>query len=184
VGENVGMALSLVRAGELFGELDIVTDRGLSEEEFRRVERALGFRFSPDHRELLTAGLPRGGRWPDWRGDLAMLAGKLAEPVEGVLFDVEENGFWHGAWGERPEGTAEALAKARGRLRSAPRLVPIYGHRYCPALPQAEMPVYSVVQSDVIVYGCDIEDYLRHEFGTAQEFRPAKYVPFWGDITG
>lgn len=143
---------------------------GLSADELRAVEARFGFAFADDHRELLMAALPVGARWVDWRGGADdELAARLAAPLDGVLFDVELGGFWPGSWGPRPIGDAEALATARRRLADWPRLVPIYGHRYLAAAPSpAGAPVFSVVQTDVIIYGADLLDYLRREFAPHQ----------------
>jgi hypothetical protein len=46
---------------------------------------------------------------------------------------VEHNAAWHDAWGDRPEGRDEAVETARLKLAQAPRLVPVYGHRFLPA---------------------------------------------------
>ncbi|KOG23541.1 MULTISPECIES: hypothetical protein [Streptomyces] len=107
---------------------------GPTERELDAVEKRLGFTFSTDHRVFLGAGLPRGSsRWPDWRDGAAQdLEGRLAWPVEGVLFDVEHNGFRHRVWPSRPAEKSEALRVARTELESVPQLVPVYGHRYPP----------------------------------------------------
>lgn len=175
------MTLTLAAARRLWESLPIPVDDGLTGAELRRVEEALGFEFNPDHRALLSAGLPLGDRWPDWRdGEIDVLRQRLAEPVEGVLFDVEENGFWWPGWGPRPALVDDAVDRARVELRQAPILVPLYGHRFSPALPQVDLPVLSVVQTDVIVYGRDLADYLRREFaGIGGDIGPVKTVPFW-----
>ncbi|MFI8372096.1 hypothetical protein [Streptomyces sp. NPDC085466] len=56
-------------------------------------------------------------------------AGRLAWPVDGVLFDVEHNGFWHPAWPSRPVERSEALRVAGTELESVPQLGSRYGHR-------------------------------------------------------
>ena len=175
------MSLTLAEASRLWDDIPVPTDEGMAEVELARVEQAFGFGFNPDHRVLLAAGLPIGGRWPDWRNpESPTLRAMLDAPVDGVLFDVEQNDFWFAAWGRRPSDVGEALEVARTRLQSVPRLVPVYGHRYAPALPEDGLPVLSVVQTDVVVYGVDIEDYLRREFGLRPEGGvEAKPVPFW-----
>ncbi|MFI1980748.1 hypothetical protein [Streptomyces wedmorensis] len=107
---------------------------GPTERELDAVEKRFGFTFSTDHRVFLGAGLPHGSsRWPDWRDGAAQdLEGRLAWPVEGVLFDVERSGFRHRAWPSRPAEKSEALRVARTELESVPQLVPVYGHRYPP----------------------------------------------------
>ncbi|WP_327708899.1 hypothetical protein OG912_08940 [Streptomyces sp. NBC_00464] len=131
------------------------------------VERQFGFTFSADHRVFLAAGLPHGSSgWPDWRnGDPEDLAERLAWPVEGVLFDVKHNVFWHPAWPSRPADAADALRVARAELAAVPQLVPVYGHRYLPGMAgEYGHPVLSVWQTDIIIYGNDLADYIRHEF--------------------
>ncbi|MCX5129304.1 hypothetical protein [Streptomyces sp. NBC_00347] len=156
---------------------------GLSERELDAVEARFGFRFSADHRVFLAAGLPHGSRsWPDWRnGDPEDLAERLSQPVEGVLFDVEHNGFWHPSWSPKPSGTSEALQVARSELAAVPQLVPVYSHRYLPgAAGEWGHPVLSVHQTDIIFYGNDLADYVRHEFTGRASTLPARAtVDFW-----
>ncbi|WP_055600383.1 hypothetical protein, partial [Streptomyces aureus] len=105
----------------------------------------------------------------------------LARPVEGVLFDVEHNGFWHPDWSPRPTDASEALKVARAESAGVPPLVPVYGHRYLPGTPGAwGHPVLSVHQTDVILYGNDLADYVRHEFaGWASSLTAHATVGFW-----
>ena len=68
-------------------------------------------------------------------------------------------------------------------VAAAPRLIPIYGHRMMPDEPQEPgNPVFSVHQTDIIHYGFDLADYLRHEFGLpGREPWPERVRPirFW-----
>ncbi len=170
-------------ARELQGLLPAEIGPGLSEHELTAVEERFGFRFSADHRVFLAAGLPQGSsRWPDWRGgDPDDLAERLSRPVEGVLFDVEHNGFWHPSWPTRPDGTSDALRLAMSELAAVPRLVPVYAHRYLPGTGgEWGHPVLSVHQTDVIIYGNDLGDYVRHEFtGRRCDATAHATVDFW-----
>ncbi|MFJ8198823.1 hypothetical protein [Streptomyces sp. NPDC096152] len=160
-------------------------ERGMSERELDQVEERWGFRFAPEHRTLLGAGLPTGSRrWPDWRdGDAEDLAERLAWPIDGVLFDVERNGFWHPEWDQRPSGTQDALDVARTSLAKIPVMVPIYSHRYLLADPdRTGTPVVSMYQTDIICYGTDLVDYFHHEFGRSRptpEDHQYATIPFW-----
>ncbi|MFF8839564.1 hypothetical protein [Streptomyces sp. NPDC015130] len=170
-------------ARRLQGMLRAEIGPGLTEGELDAVEARFGFRFSADHRVFLAAGLPLGSpRWPDWRGgDPEDLAGRLAWPVEGVLFDVEHARFWHPSWPLRPAETSDALRLAGAELATVPPLVPVYGHRYLPGVAgQHGHPVLSVMQTDIIVYGDDLAGYLRHEFlGQASGASARLGVDFW-----
>ncbi|MEV5969129.1 hypothetical protein [Streptomyces sp. NPDC051921] len=175
--------LTVEAARRLQGVLRAEIGPGLSERELDAVEARFGFTFSADHRVFLAAGLPLGSsRWPDWRnGDPEDLAERLARPVEGVLFDVEHNGFWHPLWPSRPAETSDALRVARAELATVPRLIPVYAHRYLPGTAgESGHPVLSVWQTDVVTYGNDLADYVHHEFTGRPSSRLAHTtVDFW-----
>lgn len=169
--------LTQATAQQLLRALPFSVDPGLTAAELRR----LGIAFNPDHRTLLTSGVPVGDGWPDWRSPAVLSL--LSAPVEGVLFDVTENDFWLTSWGIRPSTPSRALDVARRALAAAPSLVPVYKHRYTPALPAPGLPVFSVMQTDVVVYGVDLADYLHAEFGVGSpSSRAPARVPFWSSL--
>lgn len=160
-------------------------DRGLSDEEVSLVQDRLDFAFGPEHREFIQSALPVGTSWPDWRHDSDKdLRGRLDWPIEGVLFDVHNNGFWPASWGHRPDGRENREREARAHLDSVARLVPVFSHRYLASDPQFQpSPVFSVYQADVIFYGDDLLDYIAHEF-RVPPLHPSDrtHVPFWSDL--
>ena len=175
------------------GQCDI--GPGLTDAEFVRIERDYEFEFADDHRVFLAAGLPlnspaprrRRNPWPDWRdADPSDLRERLGWPVEGALFDVQQNAFWHRSWGQRPADTGEALRTARQHLSRAPKMIPVYAHRYLPAgRGTYGHPVLSIYQTDIIIYGTDLADYINHEFGRwfiSADWTPPPMVPFWSDF--
>jgi hypothetical protein len=157
---------------------------GLTASEVSRVENRYRFRFPLDLREFLQTGLPQGERFPDWRsGADSALGDWLNLPRDGVLFDIEHNGFWLSEWGPRPSELANALRIASELISAAPKLIPIYGHRMMPDEPQsAGNPVFSVHQTDIIYYGFNLADYLHNEFKlTGREPWPddIRKIRFW-----
>ncbi|MFE0173816.1 hypothetical protein ACFWZ2_15990 [Streptomyces sp. NPDC059002] len=176
--EDALSLLALLSAG-------VEIEPGMSELELVRAEERWGFRFAPEHRTLLGAGLPTGSsNWPDWRdGDPQDLAKLLSWPVDGVLFDVEHNDFWHPDWEPRPAGMRDALEVARTHLAEVPALVPVHSHRYLLADPdRMGTPVLSMYQTDIIYYGADLADYFHHEFGRrapASGDDAYAAIPFW-----
>jgi len=142
---------------------------GLSDAEIARVESNFSVRFPPDLRAFLQTALPQGKEFPDWRSsDEKALRHWLDLPRRGVLFDVERNSFWLPEWGQRPEHLQDALQAAEKVIAAAPKLIPIFEHRMMPDEPSLEgNPVFSVHQTDIIYYGFNLEDYLRHEFDLA-----------------
>jgi hypothetical protein len=149
----------LERAGVQF-------EAGLSPDEIARAEKRFGFTFPDDLRALLMFALPAGLRFPNWRNlDDPELARSLSWPLEGIWFDVQNNQFWPSEWGAKPDNEAAAYEELRRRVTSAPRLIPIYGHRYMPDRPHTSgNPVLSVYQTDIICFGTDLGNYLHNEF--------------------
>ena len=167
---------------------DIAFVDGLTDAEIIAVEARFGFRFPPDLRLFLQTALPQGGSFPDWRsGEEPALREWLDLPRQGVLFDIEHNGFWLDEWGPRPSTLEEAKRVADELIEAAPRLIPIYLHRMMPAEPHLPgNPVFSVHQTDIIVYGVDLRDYLIHEFlreeegmNTGSEPINPRQIVFW-----
>lgn len=180
MSDLIAQAVQRLREGR------VQVDRGLSDDEVSRVQDRFGFMFSPEHREFLKAALPVGRSWPDWRdGSDEALCGRLDWPIAGVIFDVHNNGFWPDSWGDRLDDRDVRERVARAHLALVPRLVPVFSHRYLTAGPQfVPSPVFSVHQTDVIVYGDDLLDYVAHEF-LGEPLHPSPdrmYVPFWSDL--
>jgi hypothetical protein len=193
-----------MRLGELAAHRLVQAGRyeigpGLTGTEFARIERDYEFEFADDHRAFLAAGLPLNAPaakdqtwrkpWPDWRdGDPADLHEQLGWPVEGALFDVENNALWHPTWGQRPADTSTALNTARRCLTQASKMIPVYAHRYLPAGRGTHgHPVLSIYQTDIIVYGTDLADYIHNEFSgsgrsISADWTPPPMVPFWSDF--
>jgi hypothetical protein len=165
----------------------VTLEPGLTEAELAAAEERFGFEFADDHRALLTEVLPTGPTWPDWRaGDPETLHKQVDWPVDGVLFDVLENGFWHERWGERPTNDNAAVEQAKAHLATVPRMIPIFLHRCLPAGHGTfGNPVLSMYQTDIIYYGLDLLDYVANEFHVRDPHHPwhhPKPIPFWDDL--
>jgi len=180
----------------------VTIEPGLSAAEVRATEATYAIRFPPDLRAFLMVGLPiahtfialdgrsREIRFVDWRGGThEHILDRLGWPLEGMCFDIEHNAFWLDAWGERPADLVGACERARQAVAAAPRLIPIYGHRYIPATPhERDNPVFSVYQTDIIYYGRSLTDYLANEFRSVfdrsdfQYNEPFKPIAFWSDL--
>jgi hypothetical protein len=162
-------------------------EAGLTDAEIAAAEARFGFRFPPDLRAFLQAGLPCGSDFPDWRdGDETALRGWLDLPLRGIRFDIEHNGFWLDEWGPRPASLSEAQRVASELVTAAPRLIPVFKHRMMPSEPYLPgNPVFSVHQTDIIYYGVDLRDYLIHEFLAREDVgvwpipETVRRVPFW-----
>jgi hypothetical protein len=160
---------------------------GYRQSELDEAQELYDLRFPPDLVELLREKRPSNGY--DWRSDGEAIARALRWPLEGLLFEVEENDFWLAEWGGRPSsamGRAEVVTAA---IAQAPKLIPIMGHRYIPEEPtERGNPVVSIYQSDIIYYGVDLDDYFRREFQFASRpweagpVGPIRRIRFWSDL--
>jgi hypothetical protein len=192
---------------------------GLEAAEIDALERQWNLKFPEDYRRFLAIlNAPDQGMYSvgwsddppygmeededgpsfyDWRGDKAFLDDALGWPLEGLLFDVENNSLWPDSWGKKPQET-EIEDTLSGLVSTAPKLLPIIGHRYLLGDPVKDgNPVLSVWQSDIIVYGSDLRHYLMLEFsgflGIAHDDLPElctaavtaddiAAIPFWGEL--
>ena len=136
--------------------------------------------------------------FPNWRsGDEVELQRWLNWPFKGMAFDIKNNDFWMDEWGTKPGKLEDAIDIARRAVDEAPKLIPVYSHRYLPSEPfLAGNPVFSVYQTDIIFYGCDLWDYFTNEFAPEEQrwkrlratdgskdaavFRP---IRFWSQVT-
>ncbi|MGI8542374.1 MAG: SMI1/KNR4 family protein [Aridibacter sp.] len=160
---------------------------GLTEDEIVKAETLYDFRFPPDLKEFLMFALPVSSKWINWR-KLGSNDIKAAFDwvYEGIYFDIENNVFWLEDWGEKPADLQEAFSIAKQKIDEAPKLIPIYSHRYMPTEPnERNNPVFSVYQTDIVYYGNNIWDYFEkefpHHFQTLSNKieKPIKQIKFW-----
>ena len=139
---------------------------GYSEDELIGVQQLYSLRFPPDLADIYRkrrSVIPKDDF--DWvRTPRAEIERMLAWPLEGMLFDIDNNGFWMQEWGEKPTKKSAQGEIARAAIAAAPKLIPIYGHRYIPEEPHAHgNPIFSVYQTDIICYGVNLAVYIRAE---------------------
>ena len=138
---------------------------GLTDAEVVAVEQRFGFLFPPTCENSFKPPCPQPSvpQLAQWRR--STLREWLDRPRQGVLFDVEHNGFWLEEWGPPPASIAAHLRVADELVTAAPQLIPDLQSSDDPAEPHLPgNPVFSVHQTDIIVYGVDLTDYLRTEF--------------------
>lgn len=186
------MRMNLPDCKERLSSVGVVFEDGLSEQEFAAIEAAYSFRFPDDLKLFLGYALPVSKGWVNWRSREKETIDHLMEwPLHGICFDIEHDAFWLADWGQKPSTLKEAFAIAARHVALAPKLIPIYSHRFMPDFPtEAGNPIYSVYQTDIIFYGRDLEDYLRNEFKQAfgtmkmSEHMIADFrvIPFWSDL--
>lgn len=167
-------------------------ETGLTDEEVEQVETVFKIQFPTDLKLFLQTALPTSDRFVNWRLGLhspteaEKIDSRLNWPLEGMLFDLQDNEFWIKSWGDRPATYAEKQRIATEKYQRMPQLIPIYSHRYIPARPgDSGNPVFSVHQMDIIYYGYDLATYFANEFNLAlpgwfkKPDRPKRKIEFW-----
>jgi hypothetical protein len=186
---------------------------GLEDAEIDAAEQKYQLKFTPDHRAFLrilhtldkaqpVAYYEDDSEEPktrlesffhDWR-DEKSIRERLNWVAESMIWSLEQ-GDWLDGFGEKPETTAEQLQVLENWLEKAPKLIPIFGHRFIISEPcAAGNPILSVYGLDAIVYGWDLRDYLLNELKSILRLKPstltrinqpkAVKIPFWEDILG
>jgi len=167
-------------------------DKGLTDCEIDHIERLYEIKFPASLRQFYSQALPISEDehgFPEWRdfsdANIAKIKERIDVQYKWLLHDVQRDS-WLAAWGERPHTEGEITARFIEVSRSAPKLIPLYAHRYMPMLEGAENPpVISTVGIDTIYYGSDLNNYLRNEFlNKKRTFYTTKcmHIPFWSDI--
>ena len=162
---------------------------GYSQSELADIQAKWRFRFPPDLMAILlerrrVIDLGERFRSFDWlETPDNQIAEALNWPFEGFLFDVE-HGLWWPEWGEMPSDLLVRRERFKEIFARAPKLIPVYGHRYIPEEPHEEgNPIFSVWQMDVICYGANLADYIEQETKTpvaaSREPVPVKGIDFW-----
>ncbi len=140
--------------------------------------------FPPDLIAFLSEDQPL--KTYDWRTDNQAIRQMLCWPEDGLIFDVEHNALWLDEWGERPSRQEHRAEVVRQAVAAAPRLIPIFAHRFLPSEPSlAGNPVFSVYQADIIVYGANLDDYIEREINDRSSRawpEDIRRIRFWSDL--
>ncbi|QTU83579.1 hypothetical protein J7S27_03385 [Carnobacteriaceae bacterium zg-C25] len=159
---------------------------GLKEIEIVELENLYNIAFSDDWKEIYSKMLPVGLGFYNWRDKSESNVAYIKEIMQQPYLDVLENYNeiqWNSDWGDMPNSDDEKFLKIKLLLKNAPKLIPIYEHRYLPAIKKA--PVISVHNIDIIYYGENLIDYFFIEFGLKDwkniDFNNIHNINFWMD---
>ena len=160
---------------------------GLEEAEIDAIEEKYKLKFTPDHRaflrilhtidrkKVITYEPEEEGEeietyeesfFYNWKEDDELINEYLKWPQRTMFEDVlGANRVWLESWGNvRPKSDDEKQKIFDAWLGSAPKLVPITGHRFVVGEPVEKMsPVLSMWGTDIIVYGWNMRHYLLRE---------------------
>lgn len=162
---------------------------GLTYDEIIKIEEIYGIQFPKSLKAFLMEGLPISNGFYNWRNveqnNINFIKKMITTPIE-TIDELAEEVYWCDDWGEEPENEMDIARMVREKLKNAPKLLPIYAHRYMPMISDEQPPIVSIHNIDIIYYGETLEDYFQVEFGKKNQneidFENIKSIPFWSDI--
>lgn len=164
-------------------------EKGLTSLEILNIEKIYDISFTEELKKLFSAVLPISNGFYNWRDtsneNIKKIKKKMKTPFN-VLKEYIDEIYWCDEWGEEPNSSQERNLFLINKIRCAPKLIPIYSHRFIACYESKQNPVFSIHGTDVIYYGENLKSYLEIEFGI-KEYSYIKMesiisVPFWSDL--
>lgn len=174
---------------ELLREQGVVIDRGLSKSEIIHIEKEYEISFPREWKQFYSIVLPISDGFYNWRDSSSENIGYIKEvintPVRELLEDIDSI-YWCDKWGEEPTEREKRRKIIIKKMEDAPKLIPIYSHRYLASIEVKENPIFSISGSDIIYYGESLFSYFQIEFGLKKYDTiycdNISYIPFWSDM--
>lgn len=162
---------------------------GLSNDEIKRIEEVFNIEFPKELKELYKIALPISKGFYNWRnfndGNIKFIKEVIKRPIKDI-YELVDEVYWCEKWGEEPNNELEKVGIIRSLLKKAPKLIPIYAHRYMPQVNMKNIPIFSIHDTDIICYGENLTSYLEIEFGIEKQsdidYEKLTYISFWSDL--
>lgn len=165
----------------------IIFDKGLEEPEFMRIEKIYDISFPYAYKEFLSEAMPVSDGFYNWRNftdnNTYMIKSMLELPFKNVKKYISEIFFYEDEYKELNE--KDRNSEIIRRLSRAPKLIPIFAHRYVPIYANDNPPVLSIHGIDIIYYGINLQDYFNKEFHIGEmvdESIGVERIPFWSEL--
>ena len=162
---------------------------GLEDEEISIIEQEYGIVFPEELKKFYREALPVSNGFYNWRDrndkNVKSIKRAIQIPVQEIIEDSEDI-EWSEMWGEEPANSRERREKIADMTLKAPKLIPIYSHRYMASVECEKPPIFSICGTDIIYFAKNISDYFLIEF-KLKKFEGfnndmVSYIPFWSDL--
>lgn len=160
-------------------------EAGLTDDEIESIERTYNISFPNSLKEFYKEGLPTGEPFPNWKdyseNNIREIKERIVRPYNGLIDDIKDNQYWGSDWPEY-DSVDDKIMYFNDLYNQAPKLIPIAYSRYIISAPETDDPaVLSVHDSDIIVYGNNLKEYLENEFLLDHDNRHKReYFPHMG----
>lgn len=163
--------------------------RGLSDEELFWIEHEYEIAFPEELKNFYKEALPISKGFYNWRDkrneNIMNIKRVMNMPIQSIIENFEEI-EWSDEWGEEPCDMYERKKSIEDMALMAPKLIPIYSHRYMAAIECKKPPIFSICGTDIIYVAKSLKDYFLNEFIT-KKFNvfmnnEVSYISFWSDL--
>ncbi|WP_024294764.1 hypothetical protein [Lacrimispora indolis] len=171
-------------------EKNVIFSSGINETDLSKIHQIYEIMLPKELIEFYSLALPISKGFYNWKdfslSNIEHIKSALKRP-ENDLIELVDEVYWCDDWGEEPLDENEKAEVINNFLKTAPKLIPIFTHRYLPSYPDNKSnPVFSIHGTDVIYYGNDLLSYLQIEFGLKDyndiDYSKIPHVPFWSDL--
>lgn len=164
-------------------------EEGLSCQEIEIVQRKYGIKFPESLRLFYQNALPISEGFYNWRKcsqeNVSYIKSVMKKPFKDIVECCDEVD-WCEEWGEEPIKLEKRRLAILSMVREAPKLIPIFSHRYMADVQISKSPIFSVCGTDIIYYAKDLLSYFEIEFKLrAHEkilINEVSHIPFWSDL--
>lgn len=112
--------------------------------------------------------LPISKGFYNWRNfdpkNIQYIKAAIYRPINNI-YELVNEVYWCDEWGNEPSDKSKRAEVIRKLLKKAPKLIPIYAHRYMPEMNIKNAPIFSIHDTDIIYYGENLFSYFKIEFG-------------------
>lgn len=170
-------------------ERGIRFDVGLRSQEIEMIQQKYDILFPESLRSFYQNALPISEGFYNWRKDsrenVSYIKSAMEKPFKDMMECCDELD-WCEKWGEEPASPRKRKLALQNMVRGAPKLIPIFSHRYMANVQIPENPVFSVSGTDIICYAKNLESYLEIEFKLKRQeniwINELPHIPFWSDL--
>ena len=128
---------------DLLKSKGINLENSLTSDELLQIERVYDIKFPMSLKAFLMTALPISKGFYNWRDvyeeNVNFIKQILEEPLMNVK-NMAKDIYWCDEWGEEPYDKSVAVEKVIEKLSLAPRLIPVYAHRYVPMIEDDNPP--------------------------------------------
>ena len=150
----------------------VVFEKGLNADEIGKVEKVYEIKLPLVWKEFFKTALPVSRGFYNLRDfsneNVELIKSVMKRPFDDFKEKLES------------EKLPKQLYK---EFEKAPKLFPIFSHRFIPSGDFDDPPVFSIMQTDIIVYGKDLYEWAQNEYRPKNTMFSVKEiktkVPFW-----